>query len=61
MRNGLQLLFIFAVAFALLRFFPILLRLIEGAALSIRSFWWAILAFALGIWVVGILRRRNSG
>lgn len=60
-RGLIQLLALVAIAFGLLRLFPLMLRLSEIAALSLGSFWWVVLALALGAWLIWVLRKRNSG
>jgi hypothetical protein len=57
----LQLLALFAVMIALIRFFPIVVRIGNAAALGIREFWWIVLIFSLGGWLIWFLRKRNSG
>ena len=44
-----------------MRFFPLAIRLAEGAAVGIREFWWAILVLALSGWLIWVLKKRNSG
>lgn len=61
LRGLIQLLALVAIAFGLLRLFPLMLRLSEIAALSLGSFWWVVLALALGAWLIWVLRKRNSG
>lgn len=61
LRGLLQLAFLIAVVFALLRLFPLILRFSEAAAMGLREFWWAILALILGGWLLWVLRKRNSG
>lgn len=58
-RGLLKLLFFFAVIFLLIRLFPLVARLVESAALSIRGFWWVILIFTLGGLAAWVLRRRG--
>mgnify|MGYP001574457054 CR=1 FL=1 len=60
-RSIAQVLLLATVAFLLIRFFPIVIQMTEAAALGIRAFWWMILVFALGGWLIWVLRKRNSG
>lgn len=61
MRTLLQVGFLLAVVFGLIRIFPLALKYAEAAALSIRNFWWLILMIALVTWVGSVLRKRNAG
>jgi hypothetical protein len=56
-----QLVLLILFVIVLVRFFPLAVRVVEGAALGIRQFWWVVLGFALGGWLVWVLRKRNSG
>jgi hypothetical protein len=61
LRGFLQILFLLGFVLLLIRFFPIMFRLLEAAAIGIREFWWAVLVITLGVWLVWVLRKRNSG
>lgn len=61
LRGFLQLVFLFAIVFLLIRFFPFVVRIGEAAAMGLRQFWWVVLILALGGWLVWVLRKRNSG
>jgi hypothetical protein len=56
-----QLLIILGFAFLLIRFFPFVVQVGQGAALSIVKFWWVVLIIVMGIWVLWVLSKRNSG
>jgi hypothetical protein len=58
-RNLLQVATVLAIAAALWRFFPIAVEFAEGAALSIRRFWWLILLVLLAGWSAWVLSKRN--
>lgn len=60
-RGFLQLIFLLVFVFILIRFFPILIRLTQMAAMGVVEFWWAVLILSLGGWLVWVLRKRNSG
>jgi hypothetical protein len=61
LRGFLQLLFLFAVVLVLIRLFPVVVRIGGAAALSLRALWWVVLIFALGGWLIWVVRKRNSG
>lgn len=61
LRGFLQVIFLLAFVWLLVRLFPFLARLSEAASFSLRSFWWVILVLALGGWLIWVLRKRNSG
>ncbi len=61
LRSFLQIALLFAVAFLLLRLFPVAVRATEAAALGAWQLWWAILGLALAIWLFWVLRKRNEG
>ncbi|MEK6580343.1 MAG: hypothetical protein AABZ55_14045 [Bdellovibrionota bacterium] len=61
LRGIIQILFLGAVVFLFLRFFPIIARFGEAAALGLREFWWLILVLSLGAWLIWVLRKRNPG
>ncbi|MGK5086201.1 hypothetical protein WDW86_01475 [Bdellovibrionota bacterium FG-2] len=63
-RGILQILFLVGFVLLLLRFFPLVVRLGDAAALGVRGvveFWWVVLLLALGGWLIWVLRKRNSG
>jgi hypothetical protein len=55
----LQIAFLLGFCFLLLRLFPFLIRLGEGAAVSIQRFGWVVLLLALAGWLIWVLRKRN--
>ncbi len=60
--NGfLQLLFLFAVVFVLIRLFPLAVRLGGAITPGLLEFWWIVLIFVLGGWLIWVTRKRNSG
>lgn len=61
LRGFVQIFFLAAFVFLLIRFFPIAIRVTEAAALGLREFWWLVLILSLAIWLVFVLRKRNSG
>ena len=58
-RGILKLLIFLSVVFLLIRLFPLVVRLTESAAMSIRQFWWLILVFAMAGLVTWVLRKRH--
>jgi hypothetical protein len=60
-RSALQVSFLLGFILLLVRFFPYVAIIAEGAALGIREFWWAILILALSGWLIWVLRSRNPG
>ncbi len=48
-----------ALAAALILAFPSVARFVEGAALSLRRFWWLVLIGLMGGWAAFTLSRRN--
>jgi len=59
-RGFLQLTFLFVVVYILIRLFPIATRIANAAALGVRELWWVVLIFALGAWLIWVLKKRNS-
>ncbi len=60
-RGLFQLIFLLVFVFVLIRFFPVLARIAQAAALGSVELGWIILVFALGGWLVWVLSKRNSG
>ena len=60
-RSVRQISFLLLFVFLLVRFFPFFLKMAEAAAIGLREFWWVILVIGLGIWLIYVLRSRNSG
>lgn len=58
-RSLIQIGTVIAFAAALWLAFPFVARYIEGAALSLRRFWWVILLFVMTGWAVWTLSKRN--
>lgn len=58
-RNFIQISSVLLVAFLLWYFFPVFVAFLEGAALSIRRFWWVVLLIGLSVWAVWVLKKRN--
>jgi hypothetical protein len=55
-RRILVVILVLGVVVALFRLFPFAMAFVEGAALSIRRFWWVALLLALAImlwWALG--------
>jgi len=61
LRKLIQIAVIAGFAFLLWRFFPFAVGFLEGAAFSIRRFWWVVLLILLGSWLYWVLSKRNPG
>jgi hypothetical protein len=58
-RTALAVVIPIGLAIALIVAFPAVARFAEGAALSLRRFWWLVLIGALAGWLAWTLRSRN--
>jgi hypothetical protein len=59
-RGLIQLTLVFVFVIVLIRFFPIVIRAADAAALGIMAFWRIILIFALAILVIWALKRKRN-
>ena len=59
-RRVLVVILVLGVVVALFRFFPFAMAFVEGAALSIRRFWWVALFLALAIMLWWALAPRRN-
>lgn len=53
-----QIVVLILVVLLLIRFFPLAFRMVEGAAMGIRQFWWVVLILIFGAWVFWIARKK---
>ena len=60
-RAALQIGAVVVFAVGLWFLFPYAARFVEGAAVSLRRFWWVILLFVMTGWAVWTLSKRNPG
>jgi len=58
-KGFVQLIIFVLILLLLIRLFPLLLRVVNAAGLSIVTFWWVILVFALAGVFIWALRRRS--
>ncbi len=57
----MQIISIVMFILVLIRVFPLVVRIGDVAAISLRRFWWGVLIVALGGWLIHVLRARRSG
>jgi hypothetical protein len=58
-RVAFQILVPAGLAVAAILVFPGIMVFVEGAALSLRRFWWLVLIVAMGSWLAWMLSKRN--
>ncbi len=49
---------IFIAVVVLLRFLPVVLRVVQAIAIGVRAFWWAVLPVVICSWVIWKFKRR---
>lgn len=60
-QNGLfRYILMLILVIALVRFFPVIVRTIQAAAIGARGYWWAILPVLVISWVIWRMIRRGS-
>ena len=61
MQAGLTAGGVIVLAIVLCVIFPSVARVVEGAAMDLRRFWWLVLVVGLGLWTVWVIKKRNPG